>query len=1046
MLSEFFIERPRFAIVISLVITLAGAVAFFTLPVDRFPDLAPPTVKVSTSYPGADARVLEQAVTAPIEQQINGVKNMLYMSSVSSNDGNVQITVTFDVGTDLDIATVQVQNRVQRAMPMLPQEVQRQGVVVQESSPNMLMVINLRGDRPEYDELFLGNYVTLYIKDALARVRGIGDVTVFGARDYGMRVWLEPDRLKRFGLTTADVTAAIREQNELIPAGRIGSAPTLPDQRIQLSVSTKGRLASVEEFGDIIIRANPDGSMIRVRDVGDVELGAQNYDRSSRLNGETTATIGLYQLPGSNALDVRDQVYAELERLAGSFPPGLEYVVAYDSTEVIEASIAEVQLTLLEAVFLVVLVVFIFLANFRATVVPGLAVPVSLIGTFALMAVIGFSVNTLSLFGLILAIGIVVDDAIVVVETTMRNIEERGMERKEATKAAMNEVFGAVIASTLVLLAVFVPVAFMPGLTGRLYNQFALTISCAVLISTLNAITLSPALCSLLLTPSSADSWLKRSFDRIFIPARNAYVKLVERVLALRWAVVGAFAALLACVYLLFQMVPGGFVPTEDDGVLFMHVQLPDAASLNRTEDILRRVEDIVQAEDTIENVISIAGFNMLGGANASNAALVILKLKNWSERSDPSEHVAAVRKRIQGATWQIPEASVFVFTPAPIPGLGNTGGSEYYLENRAGGSVEVLAQMSNELQAAAMAQPAIGGTMSTFRASVPRVFIELDRNQAKKLGVSMKSIADVLSTNLGSLYANDFTLFGRNFRVMLAAERSFTTDPLDILSLYVPNQTGEQVPLSAIADVEVTTGPETITRFNLFPSVLITSLPAPGRSSGEVIETMENVSAAVLPPELGYEWSGSAVQEKKAAGASGAILAMALVLVFLFLVAQYESFTLPISVMAVVPMAALGALLFQYLAGLALDVYCQVGLVLLVGLTAKTAILLVELAKQRVEEGLAPMDAIVEACRLRFRAVLMTALTFLLGMVPLLVSTGAGAASRQSLGTAVFGGTLVGIIFTLLLVPVFFVLVQQFRRSAERSTETGTAPRPDAT
>jgi hydrophobe/amphiphile efflux-1 (HAE1) family protein len=1035
-LSEFFIERPRFAIVISLVITLAGTVAFFTLPVDRFPDLAPPTVKVSTSYPGADAQVLEQAVTAPIEQQINGVKNMLYMSSVSSNDGNVQITVTFDVGTDLDIATVQVQNRVQRAMPMLPQEVQRQGVVVQESSPNMLMVINLRGNRPEYDELFLGNYVTLYVKDALARIGGVGDVTVFGARDYGMRVWLEPDRLKQFGLTTADVTAAIREQNELIPAGRIGSAPTLPDQRIQLSVSTKGRLASVEEFGDIIIRANPDGSMIRVRDVGDVELGAQNYDRSSRLNGETTATIGLYQLPGSNALAVRDRVYAELERLSASFPPGLEYVVSYDSTEVIEASIAEVQLTLLEAVFLVVLVVFIFLANFRATVVPGLAVPVSLIGTFALMAVIGFSVNTLSLFGLILAIGIVVDDAIVVVETTMRNIEDRGMERKEATKAAMNEVFGAVIASTLVLLAVFVPVAFMPGLTGRLYNQFALTISCAVLISTLNAITLSPALCSLLLEPAGADSRLKRSFDRIFIPTRDAYVRLVERVLALRWAMVGVFAGLLACVYLLFQMVPGGFVPTEDDGVLFMHVQLPDAASLNRTEDILRRVEGIVQAEDTIENVISIAGFNMLGGANASNAALVILKLKNWSERSDPSEHVAAVRKRIQGATWQIPEASVFVFTPAPIPGLGNTGGSEYYLENRAGGSIEVLAQVSNELQAAAMAQPAIGGTMSTFRASVPRVYIELDRNQAKKLGVSMKSIADVLSTNLGSLYANDFTLFGRNFRVMLAAQRSFTTDPLDILSLYVPNQTGEQVPLSAIADVEVTTGPETITRFNLFPSVLITALPAPGRSSGEVIETMENVSAAVLPPELGYEWSGSAVQEKKAAGASGAILAMALVLVFLFLVAQYESFTLPMSVMAVVPMAALGALLFQYLAGLALDVYCQVGLVLLVGLTAKTAILLVELAKQRVEEGLAPTDAIVEACRLRFRAVLMTALTFLLGMVPLLISTGAGAASRQSLGTAVFGGTLVGIIFTLLLVPVFFVLVQQLRRTAKRSAE----------
>jgi hydrophobe/amphiphile efflux-1 (HAE1) family protein len=1027
-LSAFFIDRPRFAIVISIVITLAGVVSYLTLPVDRFPDLAPPTVQVIATYPGASAEVVEQAVAAPIEEELNGVKNMLYISSVSSNDGVLKIVVTFEVGTDLDLATVQVQNRVQRALPKLPQEVQRQGVTVEESAPNMLMVVNLATDREEYDELFLGNYVTLYLKDSLARIKGIGSVTVFGARDYGMRIWLDPDRLSKLGLTVADVAAAIREQNELIPAGRIGGPPTLPDQRFQLAVSTKGRLSTVKEFENIIVRANPDGSMIRIRDAGRVELGAQNYDASSRLNGEPTATMGLYQLPGSNALEVRTRVIEELDRLSASFPPGLEYVVAYDSTEVIEASMAEVRTTFIEAVLLVVLVVFIFLANFRATVIPGLAVPVSLIGTFALMGVLGFSVNTLSLFGLILAIGIVVDDAIVVVETTVRNIEEGGMAPQEAAKAAMNEVFGAVIASTLVLLAVFVPVSFIPGLTGRLYNQFALTICCAVVISTINAITLSPALSALLLRPSAEPGWLRRSFDRVFNPLRAGYVGFVERAMQLKTAVIVVFVGLLACTYLLLQVVPGGFVPAEDDGVLFFHVQLPDASSLNRTEEILRQLEEIVAQEETVENVIAIAGYNLLSQSNASNAAMVIVKLEDWSQRTESHQKVDAVRKRLQGAVWSIPEASVFVFTPAPIPGLGNTGGSDYVLQDRGSGSAEVLEQMSDQIQSAANAQPAVGGTTTTYRSSVPRVFIDIDRNQAKTLGVSMDSISNVLSTNLGSLYTNDFVRFGRNFRVLMAAERSFTTDPLDIVSLFVENRDGRQVPLGAIANVEKTTGPDSITRFNLFRSATITALPAPGATSGQVIQTMEDVSAAILPPELGYEWQGSAVEEKKAAGASTVVLAFALVLVFLFLVAQYESFSLPISVLAVIPMAALGALLFQLMLGLALDVYCQVGLVLLVGLTAKTAILLVELAKQRMDAGDSAVDAVIEACRLRFRAVLMTASTFLLGMVPLLVSTGAGAAARNSLGSAVFGGTLIGILLALVFVPVFVVLVQNLR------------------
>ncbi len=1028
MISEFFIERPRFAFVISIVISLAGAVAFFTLPVDRYPDLTPPTVEVTTTYRGASAEVVEQAVTAPIEQELNGVKNMLYMDSVSANDGKVTIRVTFDVGTNLDIATVQVQNRVQRAMPKLPQEVQREGVKVEESSPNMLVIVNLIGDAEKYDELFLGNYVTLYLKDPVARVRGVGKVTVFGARDYGMRIWLDPGRLRSLDLTTADVTAAVREQNNLIPAGRIGAPPTLPGQRIQLTVSTKGRLTEVDEFENIVIRANPDGSMIRVKDVGRVELGAQDYDLASTVDGEVTSTFIAYQLPGSNALEVRDQIKAELDRLSASFPPGLEYQFSYDSTEVISASIAEVQLTLVEAVILVVLVVFIFLANVRATVVPGIAVPVSLIGTFALMAVLGFSINLLTLFGLILAIGIVVDDAIVVVETTTRNIEERGMERKEATKAAMNEVFGAVIASTLVLLAVFVPVGFMPGLTGRLYNQFALTISCSVVISTLNAITLSPALCSILLEkPGEKPGLLKRGFDRVFKPSLAGYVALVERVLNRKAVMFAGYAAALVAGIFVFRLVPGGFVPTEDDGVILAHVQLPDAASLNRTEEIMKSTENLLRSEEGVDKIIRIVGYNMLGNSNSTNAGFFVMTLKNWGERG-PEDHMLAVQRRLQAAAWQTPRASIFFFNMPPIPGLGTTGGSEFYLQDLGGGPIDALAEISQELVGAVQSQPAVGGVISTFRPSVPQVWLELNRNQAKVLGVSMSSVSDVLSTNLGSLYANDFTLFGRTFKVMLAAERQFTVDPDEILALFVPNDKGDQVPVSAFTDVENLTGPETINRFNLFRAVKLTALPAPGRSSGEVISTMEAVSAALLPNTMGYEWSGSAVQEKLAGNASTQILLFALILVYLFLVAQYESFTIPLSVMAVVPMAVIGAGASQLIAGLALDVYAQVGLVLLVGLTAKTAILLVELSKQQLEEGMPLREAIITACRLRFRAVLMTALTFLLGMVPMLLSTGAGAASRKSLGTAVFGGTLVGIIFTLVFVPMFFQVVMVVR------------------
>jgi len=1028
-LSAFFIARPRFAIVISLVVTLAGVVAMQGLPIDKFPEIAPPTVKVTASYPGASAKIVEQAVATPIETEVNGVKNMIYMESVAANDGSYTLTVTFEIGTDADQAAVEVQNRVARATPRLPQEVRTEGVKTEASSPNMLLIVNLVGDGEQYDGIFLNNYLSLYVKDAIARVPGVGSTTIWGARDYGMRIWIDPDRLRGFDLRPGDLISAIQEQNIQIPAGRLGGAPALPEQRFQLTVGTSGRLDDVEEFERIVIRANPDGSMLRVADVARVELGAQNYDMVSKFDGEATSTLVVFQRPGSNALAVKETIESELDRLSAAFPEGLRCEVAYDTTRAIEASIAEVVNSLLIAVVLVILVVFVFLADLRATVVPAVAVPVSLVGTFAFMAVLGFSINLLTLFGLILAIGIVVDDAIVVVETTTRNIDERGMAPKDAARAAMEEVFGAVIASTLVLYACFVPVAFMPGLTGRVYNQFALTIVAAVTISTLNAITLSPALAGLLLRPSSAEpGFLKRTFDRVFEPARRGYVGLVRRLLGLRLAVVVTFFGVLGFTVWLFGQVPGGFVPTEDEGAFLVQVQLPDASSLNRSEAVVDRIAEFVQDDPAVAHVISVAGFNLLANASSSSSGLVIATLRPWDQRGDRSQTQAAVVRRMQGRLFMMPEAIAFAFEMPPIPGLGNSSGVEFILQDRGGKSLVALEEIATELQATAIRQPAIASVVKTFRASVPQLYLDVDRIQARTMGVRLPGVVDTLTTALGSRYVNDFNLFGRTFRVMMSAERPFTRGPDDLLRLFVSNDGGDQVSLSTFAELEETFGPETINRFNIFRSVRLTASPAPGFSSGQAIGTMEALADATLSSDMGYEWAAAARQEKEAGGASIVVFALAFVLVYLFLVAQYESFTVPLSVLMAVPTAVLGALLAQWLVGLPIDVFAQVGLVLLVGLTAKTAILFVELAKQRVDEGSTPRDAMIEAAHSRFRSVLMTALTFLLGMLPLLVATGAGANSRRTLGTAVFGGTAVGIVFTLLFVPVFYVLLQSLR------------------
>jgi hydrophobic/amphiphilic exporter-1 (mainly G- bacteria), HAE1 family len=1024
---RFFIEHPRFSIVISIVILIAGLVSVRALPIEKFPNLSPPVVEVTARYPGASAEVVEKTVTALLEQEINGVPGMLAIDSVSTGDGTANIKVVFKIGSDIDQSAVLVQNRVQKVEPRMPQEVRREGIVVEAASPNMLAIITLSADDPKvHDELFLSNYSLLNVKDALSRVDGIGRVDLLGAREYGMRVWLDPDRLRLLDLSPDDVTNAIVAQNVQLAGGRIGAAPTTDDQRYQFSVIMPGRLATTDEFGSVIVRKQPNGSVIRLRDVADLELGAQNYDITARLDGQPTSAMMLFQRPGSNALAAVEGVEAEMERLSKSFPPGIRWANSYDSTDVIEASIDEMVETLVIAVVLVVLVVFVFLGGVRPTIVPAIAVPVSLIGTLALMAAFDFSLNTLSLFGLILAIGIVVDDAILVVESAMRNIEEHGMQPKEASIAAMEEVGGAVIASTLVLMAVFVPVAFIPGLTGRLFQQFALTISASVAISMVNALTLSPALASLFLPkPDAPETWLAKTFNRGFNPIRKRYVGVVRVTLARKLIAPVVLIAVCGATMMLARVVPGGFVPLEDDGVIMMQVALPDAASTNRTQAMCDRVTEIVLEEEAVASVISFSGHDQLADAVTPNKALFIITLDDWEERGDPEQALTAIKGRIDAKLTDLVDASVFSFQMPPIPGLGVTSGLDFELQNRGGVDVQTLAEIAKDMAANATEQPAIARAVVAFTAAVPQVSVTLDREQIQRLGVPLGNVQATLSSNLASRYTDDFVLFGRTFRVMVSGRAERVSSPQALLDLTTRSSDNDLVPLGAVAEVELVGGPGFITRYNLYPSARITAVPAPGYSSSEAMAAMEAVAAATLGPDFGFEWSGQAREERMAAGASTVVFALSIVLVFLFLTAQYESFTTPISVLLMVPMAVFGAFLAQFIVGLPIDLYTQVGLVLLVGLTAKTAILLVELAKQQVDAGKDPVVAATEAANLRFRAVVMTAGVFILGMVPMLIATGAGAESRISLGSAVTGGMATGILFTLLLVPRLYVLVQ---------------------
>ena len=1036
-IRDSFIDRPKFAFVISIVITIAGLIAMQALPIAQYPELTPPQVQVTASYPGADAETIADTVAGPIESKVNGVEEMIYMSSNSANDGSYTLTVSFAVGSDPDINTVNVQNRVAQATAQLPEEVRRQGVTTTKQSTNMLMVVNLFSPNETYDTLFLNNYANINVTDSLARINGVGKATILGVQDYSMRIWLQPDRLASLGLTTDDVTAAIREQNVQVAAGQLGQEPSTNRSKFQYTLRTQGRLSDPEQFGDIIVRVGENSSTVRLRDVARIELGSKSYDSFGLFNGQPAVVLAIYQLPGANAMQVADSVKAEMEKLAKRFPEDIEYAVAYDTTRFVNASIDEVKETLFIAIALVVLVVFLFIQDWRSTLVPSIAIPVSLIGTFAGMLALGYSINMITLFGLILAIGIVVDDAIIVVENTQRHMAE-GMSPREATHKAMGEISGAIIATTLVLLAVFVPMAFIPGLTGELYRQFAVTISIAVAISSLNALTLSPALCATLLKPGSGELSNKGFFglfNRFFDRTTGGYVKWVTGLLGRRTLIMLLFAGFVGLTLILFQRMPGGFVPAEDQAAFMIDIQLPEGATLQRTAEVVKEVEKIVGEQDGVQDVISVVGYSILKQGIASNGALTIVVSKNWSERTSPELQEAVMVQALRGRLNTIASATVFPFQLPPIPGLGNTGGFEFILQSTAGDTPANMASVLGGLAIAANQAPELNAVFSTFKASVPQIYLDIDRERAKIMGIPLSAIFNTLSSETGKNYINDFNKFGKTYQVLAQADAEYRENKEDLFNLFVRNDEGDMVPLRTLMQTRSLLGPDMVSRYNIYRSITINGSPAPGYSSGQAIATMQRVADSSLPPGYIYEWTGQAYQEILAGNKAPLVFGMALVFVFLFLVAQYESWSIPISVLFSVPLAIFGAVVAQTLAGLQNDVYMQVGIVLLMGLATKNAILIVEFAKERREEGMGVLEAATTAARLRFRAVLMTAFSFILGVIPLVIAMGAGAASRRSLGTAVFGGMVAATLMVPLLVPVFFAVIQSIR---ERVKGTG--------
>jgi HAE1 family hydrophobic/amphiphilic exporter-1 len=1043
MMSAFFVRRPIVAMVIAIITVLVGVVSLLALPIAQFPQILPPQVNLTTTYTGADALTIEQSVATPIEQQMNGVDRMLYLQSTNANDGTMNQTVTFDVGTDIDIDTVLVNNRFSQAQPLLPQDVKNFGVTIKKSLVFPLIVISLYSPDGRYDPAFLANYALININDALLRVKGVGDVRNLGSSDYSMRIWLKPDVLARLGITVTDVQSAIRTQNVVNPAGQIGAEPAPQGQQLTFAVRAQGRLVEPEDFANVIVRENPDGSNVRLKDVARIELGSLNYNQYGTFNGQPAAVIAAFQTPGSNALDVAEGIRGAMTDLAKRFPPGIDYKVSLDTTVPVKAGISEIVETLLVAIALVVLVVFVFLQSWRATLIPLLTVPVSLVGAFAAFPFLGFSVNTLSLFGLVLAIGLVVDDAIVVVEAVEHHIEG-GMAPREATLQAMSEVQGPVIAIALILAAVFIPVAFMSGVTGRLYQQFALTIAISVLISAFNALTLSPALSALLLRPRQPTSGvlgkLGGGFNRWFGRATDGYIGVNRRLLRKVAIPLFLLAAVTGASVVLGRQLPSGFIPDEDQGYAVIAVQLPDAASLQRTKAVYQEIDGILAKEPGIRTYNGVAGFSFFTRTAASYLGTGFVSFRPWTERHTPDLTVDAILRRLNGAFSRIVDARVFAVAPPAIPGISAQGGFSMMLQDRSGGSYDFLARNVSSFVAAAQKRPELAGVRPNFSPAVPQLFADVDKDKAMAEGVPIGEVYNALQTYLGGSYVNDFTRFGRQWRVLLQGEPSYRASADDVAQFYVRNGRGAMVPLSSFVRIRRTVGPEYTVRFNLYRAVEILGSPAPGYSSGQALAALDEV-AKTLPPEMGYAYNALSYQEKVAAGSSARVLALSLVFVFLILAALYESWTLPFSVLLSTPVAVLGAYLGLLSRRFDNNVYAQIGLVMLVGLTAKNAILIVEFAKARYDLGRPAEEAALEGARLRLRPILMTSFAFIFGCLPLWVASGAGASARKMLGTAVVSGMLAATLLGIFLIPTLFVTVERLTSRKEKRAAKEATP-----